>query len=141
MANPTFTASAGAGNIVNFGDTVNLAWSDIAGTYGVYNIERSIGGGAWVPLAEYVQGFLVTDVINDAAVASSGSGNEIIYRIKPTIPGASWTMSNTLYLSGGINIKINGTWKTGSVWVKANGEWKKGKGVYIRQNGSWVNSK
>lgn len=133
-----FTATAGAVDFVSEGSTVYLSWNLIGM---LFTIERSIGGGPWVQLSDTIQGSTAIDVINDTALASRGAGNEIVYRIKPTGSGVSWTLSNSLYLAGGIKIKVNGEWKTGTPWVKVGGEWKRAKKVCLKQNGSWLTAK
>jgi hypothetical protein len=54
---------------------------------------------------------------------------------------SAWKESNTLVVSGAMDIKVSNAWKTGSVWIKVNGTWKRAKRVWIKVYGAWKQSK
>ena len=138
----TFNISAGYGDYVGLGDTVTLKWSAATGTVTGYEIQYSRGDSGWKAY-KTVSGTSTTDVFTSTAIGTNGAGCAVKYRIR-ALNGSlasAWKESNTLYISGAMDLKVNNTWKTGSVWVNVGGTWKRAKRVWINVNGTWKSSK
>lgn len=138
----SFTITAGNGNYVALGETVTLKWTAASGTVTGYELQYSRGNSGWKPF-KTVTGTSLTDSFTSTDINVNGAGNAVKYRIR-ALNGSlasAWKESNTLYISGAMDIKNSGTWKTGSVWIKVNGEWKRAKRIWIKVNGTWQQSK
>lgn len=138
----SFTITAGNGNYVGLGDTVTLKWTSASGNVTGYEIQYSRGNSGWKAF-KTVTGTSVTDSFTSTSIAVNGAGNAVKYRIR-ALNGSlasAWKESNTLYISGGMDIKVSGTWNTGSVWINVNGTWKRAKRIWIKINGTWQQSK
>ena len=138
----TFTITANNGSYVALGETVTLKWSAASGTVTGYEIQYSRGNSGWKPY-KTVTGTSTTDSFTSTDINVNGAGCAVKYRIR-ALNGSlasAWKESNTLYISGGMDIKVSNAWKTGSVWIKVNGVWKRAKRVWIKVNGTWMQSK
>ena len=138
----SFTISAGYGNYVGLGDTVTLKWSGASGKVTGYDIQYSRGNSGWKTW-KTVTGSTITDSFTSTDINTNGAGCAVKYRIR-AVNGSytsGWKESNTLYITGGMDLKVSSAWKTGSVWINVNGVWKRAKRVWMKVNGQWVNSK
>lgn len=128
----TCSASAGNGNYAAIGEPITITYSGASGTITGYELQRSINGGSWTNITS--PDTLSTDVV---------SGSSVKYRVraKNGSLASGWKESNTLIVSGKMNIKQNGSWVNGSPWIKVNGSWVRVKRVWKKVNGSWVQSK
>lgn len=142
----SFTASAGYGNYVGSGDTVTLKWSGASGTITGYEIQSAHGSSGWVAyktITSTATSGSWQDTTTGTNTALNAAGNQIKYRIRAmngNLAGA-WKTANALTITGGMDIKVSGSWKTGSVFIKVNGAWKRAKRVWIKVNGTWQYSK
>ena len=138
----SFTATAGFGNYVGLGDTVTLRWSGATGNVTGYEIQYSRGNSGWQALKP-ATGSSTTDSFTNTNVATTGAGKAVKYRIRAMngTLGSAWKESNTLYMTGGMDLKESNTWKAGSIWIKVNGSWLRAKRVWIKINGTWQYSK
>lgn len=142
----SFTITAGDGNYVALGETITLKWSLASGTVTYYELQYSRGNSGWKAWKS-IAGTNTTDSFTSTDININGAGNAVKYRVRAVNAGSNysfpsaWKESNTLYISGGMDIKVNNAWKEGSVWVKVNGSWKRAKRVWIKANGKWVQSK
>lgn len=139
----TFTITAGHGNYIGLGDTVNLSWSGASGHITGYELQYSYGNTGW--LAWKTQAGTTTSVSfgGTTDINKTGAGKQIKYRVR-ALNGSlasGWKESNALIMSGEMDLKVNGAWKTGTVWIKVNGSWKRAKRIWIKINGSWKESK
>lgn len=138
----SFTITAGFGNYVGLGDTITLKWSAASGTVTGYELQYSRGNSGWKPF-KTMTGTTTTDSFTSTDIGVNGAGCAVQYRIRAlngSLTGA-WKVSNTLYITGGMDLKVSNAWKTGSVWIKVNGAWKRAKRVWIKVNGTWQYSK
>lgn len=138
----TFNITAGYGNYVGLGDTITLTWTKPSGTVTGYELQYSRGNSGWVAWTT-VTGTSKTDSFTATNIAVNGAGNAVKYRIRAMNGSlaSAWKESNTLYLTGGMDLKVSDAWKTGSVWINVNGTWKRAKRVWINVNGTWQYSK
>ena len=138
----SFTISAGNGNYVGLGDTITLKWSAASGTVTGYEIQYSRGNSGWKAW-KTVTGTSLTDSFTSTDININGAGKAVKYRIRAMNGSlaSAWKESNTLYISGGVDIKVGGSWKQGTVWINVKGTWKRAKRVYIKNNNSWNQSK
>jgi hypothetical protein len=144
---PSLTISAGYGNYVGLGDTVTLKWAKATGGAQEtlqYDLEWSRGSSGWQTWKTVSASQLsITDSFTDPRIDYNGAGKEVKYRIRAranTIVG-EWTVSNTLIISGSMDLKVNDAWKSGSTWINVNGTWRRAKRVWIKVNGTWQYSK
>ena len=138
----TFTITAGFGNYVGLGDTINLSWSKPSGTVTGYELQYSRGNSGWKTW-KTVTGTSTTDSFTSTDIGVNGAGCAVQYRVR-ALNGSNasgWKTSNILYITGGMDLKVSNAWKTGSVWIKVNGAWKRAKRVWIKANGTWQYSK
>ena len=143
-----FTITAGNGDQVGLGETVTMKWSGASGTITGYEIQYSRGNSGWKSVSSLnvtssATSGTKTDSFTATDIDVNGAGKAVKYRIRAmngTLASA-WKESNTLYISGGMDIKVNSAWKTGSVWIKVNGTWKRAKRIWIKVNGAWKQSK
>lgn len=125
------TASAGNGNYVAIGEPITVTYSGATGTITGYEMQRCINGGSWVAITS--PDTLLYDI-------KSGSSVKYRVRVKNGSLASGWKESNTLYVSGKMKTKVNGSWVNGSPWIKVNGSWVRVKRVYIKVNGAWKQS-
>ena len=138
----TFTISAGYGNYVGLGDTINLSWSKASGTVTGYELQYSRGNSGWKAW-KTITGTSTTDSFTSTDIGVNGAGCAVQYRVRALngSQASGWKASNILYITGGMDLKVSNAWKTGSVWIKVNGAWKRAKRVWIKINGTWQYSK
>lgn len=138
----SFTITAGNGNYVGLGDTINLSWSGASGNITGYELQYSRGNSGWNDW-KTVTGTSTTDSFTDTNINVNGAGCAVKYRVRAMNGSyaSDWKESNTLYISGGMDLKVNNAWQQGSVWIKVNGTWVRAKRVWIKQNGTWTISK
>lgn len=138
----SFTITAGNGNQVGLGDTITLKWSAASGTVTGYELQYSYGNSGWQSW-KTVNGTSTTVSFTRTDIDQTGAGKVIKYRIR-ALNGSlasAWKESNQLIMSGGMDIKVSGSWKMGTVWINVNGTWKRAKRIWIKINGTWVQSK
>lgn len=138
--------NAGNGNYVGLGDSVTIEWSGASGVITGYDIQYSRGNSGWKDyksVSSSKTSGSTTDSFTSTDIAVNGAGNTVKYRVraKNGSLASGWKESNALTISGAMDIKVSGAWKTGSVWIKVNGTWKRAKRVWINVNGSWKQSK
>ena len=138
----TFTISAGYGNYVGLGDTINLSWSKPSGTVTGYQLQYSRGNSGWKDW-KTVTGTSTTDSFTSTDINVNGAGCAVKYRVRAMngSNASAWKESNVLYIMGGMDLKVSNAWKTGSVWINVNGTWKRAKRVWMNVNGTWKYSK
>ena len=134
---PYLQATTSVPGYVSAGDTVTLSWLAYTGAM-LYEIQRTLDGTNWTQLT-VTANTTATDSLTAADIEQS-TNRTVKYRVRAlrtyqSITG--WTESNTLVISGGINIKVNNAWKNGIVWIKVNGSWVRAKSVWIKVNGTW----
>ena len=138
--------TAGQGNYVGLGDTVTIKWSGASGVITGYDIQFSRGNSGWKTyksVSSTKTSGSTTDSFTSTDINVNGAGKAVKYRVRAkngTLTSA-WKESNTLTISGGVDLKVSGSWKNGSVWIKVNGTWKRAKRVWIKVNGTWKQSK
>lgn len=144
--NPTaptsFTITAGHGDHVGLGDTITLKWSGATGHITGYELRYSYGNSGWQDWKTQT-GTSTTVSFGTTDINKTGAGKQIWYAVR-ALNGSlhsPWCYSNKLIMSGEMDLKVNGAWKTGTVWIKVNGSWKRAKRVYIKVNGSWKETK
>jgi hypothetical protein len=141
----SFTITAGHGNYVGLGDKITMKWSGATGVITGYEIQYSRGNSGWKSYSGFnnVTGTSLTDSFTVTDINQTGAGKAVKYRIRAKNGSltSEWKESNTLYMSGELDLKVNGTWKTGTTWIKVNGTWKRAKRVWIKVNGAWKESK
>lgn len=137
-----FSISAGFGNYVGLGDKVTLSWSGASGVITGYELQYqrgNTGWKAWTTIKSTATSGSTTDSFTATDVSVNGAGVVVQYRIR-ALNGSlasAWVNSNKLTMLGGMELKVNGAWKTGSVWINVNGTWKRAKRVWIKVNGNW----
>lgn len=138
----SFKITAGYGNYVGLGDTITLTWTKPSGTVTGYDLQYSRGNSGWSSW-KTVTGTSTTDSFTSTNINVNGAGCAVKYRIraKNGSYASAWTESNTLYITGGMDLKVSNAWKTGSTWINVNGTWKRAKRVWIKINGTWQYSK
>lgn len=142
----SFTITAGFGNYVGLGDTVTLKWSGASGNITGYQIQYSRGNSGWKDYKSVTSAATsgsTTDSFTSTDINVNGAGKAVKYRIRSMngTLGSAWKESNTLTITGSMDLKVSNAWKTGSVWIKVNGAWKRAKRVWIKVNGTWQYSK
>lgn len=139
-------ATANHGSLVGFGEDVLITWSGASGTISGYEIQVKRGSADWATLASVVStgtGGSYVDTITDPAIAETGAGKTLQYRVRAmngSLPSA-WITSNVLTMGGGMKLDVSGTWKTGTVWRNVGGTWKRAARVYRNVGGTWKESK
>lgn len=139
----SFTISAGNGNYVGLGDTVTLKWSAASGNVTGYELQYSYGNSGWQAWKTVTGTSTSVSFGGRTDINQTGAGKIIKYRIR-ALNGSlasAWKESNQLIMSGGVDIKVNGSWKQGTVWINVKGAWKRAKRVYFKNNNSWNQSK
>lgn len=144
----SFSISAGFGNYVGLGDTVTMKWSGASGAITGYEFQYSRGNSGWktsnaLAVSSTATSGSRTDSFTSTDIDINGAGKAVKYRIR-AVNGSyasAWKESNTLYILGGMDLKVNGAWNTGSVWINVNGVWKRAKRIWIKVNGTWQYSK
>jgi len=136
------TITAGNGNFVGLGETVTIKWSGASGVITGYDIQYSRGDSGWKDfksVSSTSTSGSTTDSFTSTAIGTNGAGNAVQYRVraKNGTLTSGWRASNTLTISGAMDIKISGSWKTGSTWIKINGTWKRARRVWVKVNGTW----
>ncbi len=140
----SFTISAGFGNYVGLGDTITLQWSKPSGTVTGYELQYQRGSSGWKAFKSVSASTTsTTDSFTATNIETNGAGCAVQYRVRALngSQASGWKISNTLYITGGMDLKTGSEWKTGSVWIKVNGTWKRAKRVWIKVNGAWQYSK
>ena len=144
----SFTITAGYGNYVGLGDPVTLKWSGASGSITGYEIQYSRGNTGWkssssLNVTSASTSGSKTDSFTATDINVNGAGCAVKYRIRAINASyqSAWKESNTLYITGGMDLKVSNAWKTGSVWINVNGVWKRAKRVWMKVNGQWVYSK
>lgn len=139
------TITAGNGNQVGLGETVTIRWSGSTGVITGYDLQYSRGNSGWKTfksVSSTATSGSTTDSFTATDIAVNGAGNAVQYRVRAKNGSltSGWKASNTLYISGGMDIKASGAWETGSVWIKINGTWKRARRVWVKVNGAWEQS-
>ena len=140
------TITAGQGDYVGLGDTVTIKWSGASGVITGYQIRYKRGNSGWKDyksVTSTATSGSTTDSFTSTDININGAGKAVQYAVRAMNGSlaSGWCYSNTLTISGAMDIKVNGEWKTGSVWIKVNGTWKRAKRVWIKVNGAWKQSK
>lgn len=138
--------TANNGSYVGLGETVTIKWSGASGVITGYDIQYSRGNSGWKDyksVSSSATSGSTTDSFTSTDINVNGAGKSVQYRVraKNGSLASGWKTSNTLTISGAMDLKVSGAWKTGSVWIKVNGSWKRAKRVWINVNGSWKQSK
>ena len=136
----SFTITAGYGNYVGIGDVIRMSWTKPSGNVTGYEIQYSRGEAPWAshPNLENIK----TNSWTDSFTASNRynlAGSAVKYRVRALngVTASAWKESNTLYMLGGMNLKVSNAWKLGTTWINVNGVWKRAKRVWIKINGTW----
>lgn len=142
----SLSITAGNGNQVGIGETITVTWSGASGVITGYDLQYSRGDSGWVTSKTITSSSgsgSTTVSFSSTDIGTNGAGNACQYRIraKNGSLASGWKYSNTLYISGVMDIKISGAWKTGSTWIKINGTWKRAVRVWVKVNGSWKQTK
>lgn len=138
--------TAGQGSYVGLGDTVTISWSGATGVITGYDLQYSRGSSGWLTFKSVTSGSTsgsTTDSFTSTDITINGAGCAVQYRVRAKNGSltSGWKTSNTLTISGAMDIKVSGAWKTGSTWIKVNGTWKRAKRIWIKVNGTWQQSK
>lgn len=138
--------TAGQGNYVGLGDTVTIKWSGASGVITGYDIQYSRGSSGWKTyksVTSTATSGSTTDSFAATDITVNGAGCAVQYRVRAKNGSltSGWKTSNTLYISGGMDINISNSWKNGSVWINVGGTWKRAKRVWINVSGTWKQSK
>lgn len=138
--------TAGQGSYVGLGDTVTISWSGATGVITGYDLQYSRGSSGWQTFKSVTSGSTsgsTTDSFTSTDITINGAGCAVQYRVRAKNGSltSGWKTSNTLTISGAMDIKVSGAWKTGSTWIKVNGTWKRAKRIWIKVNGTWQQSK
>lgn len=138
----SFTITAGHGNYVGLGDSITLKWSGASGVITGYELQWSRGNSGWQSW-KTVNATSITDSFTGTNINQTGAGKAVKYRVRAMNGSlaSAWKESNVLTMSGEMDLKVSGAWKTGTTWIKVNGTWKRAKRVWIKVNGKWVSSK
>lgn len=143
-----FTITAGHGNYVGLGDTINMSWSGASGVITGYEIQyrrgdRPFRSHANLNVTSTKTSGTWTDSFTSTDKTETGAGVVVQYRIRALngTLASGWKESNQLIMSGEMDLKVGGSWKTGTVWIKVNGVWKRAKRIWIKVGGSWKESK
>lgn len=132
------TITAGHGTKMGIGDSITITWSGATGTITKYQTQSRYNNGDWANL---------TDRSGTSATSSWGAYNDstlmggktIQYRVRACNGSrySGWKESNTLTISGVMNLNVSGAWKQGSTWINDGGTWKRAKRVWVNVNGTW----
>lgn len=138
----TCTITAGQGNYVGLGETVTIKWSGASGPITGYDLQYSRGNSGWKDYKTVTTtqtSGSTTDSFTSTNIGVNGAGKAVQYRVRAKNGSytSGWKASNTLTISGGMDINASGTWKTGSVWINVGGTWKRAKRVWINVGGTW----
>ena len=139
--------ASGNSNYVGNGDMVALAWNGASGVITGYQIRVNYGGTGWTDLKTITSSATSGDATDTFTATSdlskTGAGKTLQYAIRAMNGSlySSWCYSNVLYISGGMDLKVSGSWKNASVWIKAGGTWKRAKRIWIKIGGVWKESK
>lgn len=135
----SFTISAGFGNYVGLGDTINLQWSKPSGTVTGYELQYQYGNSGWQSWKTVTGTSTSVSFAGRTDVAQTGAGCKIQYRVRAMngSQASAWKTSNALTMTGGMDLKVSNAWKQGSVWINVGGVWKRAKRVWIKVNGTW----
>lgn len=130
--------SAGNGDYYAIGDTVTVKATGATGVITGYESQYRYNNGSWSSSTKRSSA-----TFTDTWGTSRLSGYTIQYRMRALngTLASDWTLSNNLTISGEMDIKVSGSWKTGSVWIKISGTWKRAKRVWVKVNGTWKQSK
>lgn len=139
------TITAGNGNFVGLGETVTIKWSGASGAITGYQIRYNRGNSGWKDyktVTSTATSGSTTDKFTSTDIAVNGAGNSVQYAVRAMNGdlASAWAYSNTLTISGAMDIKVGGAWKTGTVWIKVGGTWKRARRVWIKVNGAWKQS-
>lgn len=139
----SFTISAGYGNYVGLGDTINLSWSGASGVITGYDLQYSYGNTGWLDWKTITDTSTSVSFAGRTDINQTGAGKIIKYRVRALngTMASAWKESNQLIMTGGMDLKVNNAWKQGTIWINVNGTWKRAKRVYIKQNNTWSYSK
>lgn len=145
----TFTITAGHGNYVGLGDTINMSWSGASGVITGYEIQYLRGNSGWNSHSNLnvkstaTSGTWTDEFSSNTDIGRTGAGKIVQYRIRALngTLASGWKESNQLIMSGEMDLKVGGSWRTGTVWIKVNGTWKRAKRIWIKVGGSWKESK
>ena len=134
--------TAGYGDFVGLGDTVTIKWSGASGVITGYQIRYKRGNSGWKDyksVSSSATSGNTTDSFTATDIDVNGAGNAVQYAVRAMNGSlaSGWCYSNTLYMQGGMKIKVSGAWQNGSVWIKVNGAWKRAKRVWTKVNGTW----
>jgi len=137
-----FKITAGYGNYVGLGDTITLTWSKPSGTVTGYELQYNRGNSGWKAW-KTVTSTTITDYFTATDININGAGCAVKYRVRAinSSSQSAWKESNTLTITGGMDLKVSNAWTTGSVWINVAGTWKRAKRVWINVNGTWQYSK
>ena len=137
---PTSVKSDGGnGNFLAPSEKNTITWSGASGVITGYDVQYRWDGGSWTNWSFSGTGTSTSWTCG----ASEKAGRTIQWRVR-TKNGSltsAWKESNILTISGAMDIKVSGAWKTGSIWINVNGTWKRAKRVWINVNGTWKQSK
>lgn len=139
----SFNITAGYGNYVGLGDTINLSWSGASGTISGYELQYSYGNSGWTEWKTVTGTTTSVSFAGRTDINQTGAGKIIKYRVraKNGSNASAWKESNQLIMMGGMDLKVSNAWKNGTIWIKVNGTWKRAKRVWIKVNGKWQYSK
>ena len=139
----SFNISAGYGNYVGLGDTINLSWSGATGNVTGYELQYSYGNSGWQAWKTQTGTSTTVSFAGRTDINQTGAGKIIKYRVRALngSKASAWKESNQLTMMGGMDLKVSNAWKNGSTWIKVSGSWKRVKRVWIKVNGSWKYSK
>lgn len=138
--------TAGYGNYVGLGDTVTINWSGASGVITGYELQYARGNSGWKAFKSVTSTSTsgsTTDSFTSTDINTNGAGRTCKYRVRAMNGSlaSAWKESNALTITGSMDLKVSGAWKTGSVWIKVSGTWKRAKRVWIKVNGTWQYSK
>lgn len=137
------TISAGYGDTVGLGDTVNIKWSGASGVITSYQIRYNRGNSGWKDFKSInstATSGSTNDLFTSTDINVNGAGKTVQYAVRAMNGSlaSAWCYSNKLTISGAMMLKVSDAWKTGSTWIKVNGTWKRAKRIWIKINGTWV---
>lgn len=119
------------------GEQFTLSFAGATGVITGYEYQIQYGGGSWSGSTSTKSGGV------KITVSDKKAGTTVKARVRAMNGSlaSAWKESNVLTVSGAMDLKVSGAWKTGSVWIKVNGSWKRAKRVWIKVNGTWKISK
>lgn len=142
----SFSITAGFGNYVGLGDKITLKWSGASGVITGYQLQYSRGNSGWKEFKNVTSTATsgnTTDSFTSTDINVNGAGKAVKYRVRAMNGSlaSAWKESNTLTISGEMDINASNAWKAGSTWINVSGTWKRAKRVWINVNGTWKSSK